>query len=417
MTTTAPPTASSASAAGSATPTAGSATSRVTRLRRRAVWLVVVGLGVAALAALALATAQPAQDLDPDGTGPGGGRALVEVLRHHGVDVQIVRSAHALVDAAPAAGTTVVMADPEYLGQDSASTLATATSRADRLVLLSPTTEQLAAMALPLTAAPAGAPAEVRSGCSTNIARAGDTVTLVDDAFVAGATAGDGRVQRCFVLSDPQRPTAKPDLAFGAAMAVLPLTADHPEIVALGMTPAFTNRFLASGSHAGLAVRALGHSPRLIWYQPGLGDLASAGRQSSSPWPAWLSPAAVVLATAVVMLALVRGRRMGALVTERLPVVVRAVETTESRGRIYRRARDRERAAQILRLATIARLARRLGLPTADLTAVVPAASAASGMPPAEVAALLAGAPPTTDTELHTIAGSLSRLEERVRTP
>lgn len=417
MTTTAPPTASSAPTAGSTTPAALAATSRVGRLRRRAVWLVVVGIGVGALAALALATAQPPQDLDPDSTGPGGGRALAEVLRHHGVEVQVVRSAQALVDAEPAPGTTVVMADPEYLGQDTASTLATASSRADRLVLLSPTTEQLAAMALPLTAAPAGAAADMRSGCTTELARADDTVTLVDDAFVAGATAGDGRVQRCFVLSDPQRPTAKPDLAFGAAMAVLPPTSDHPEIVALGMTPAFTNRFLASASHAGVAVRALGHSPRLIWYQPGLGDLASAaGGQGASPWPAWLSPAAVLLTTAVVMLALVRGRRMGALVTERLPVVVRAVETTESRGRIYRRARDRERAAQILRSATTTRLARRLGLPAADLTAVVPAAAAASGMPPAEIAALLAGAPPTTDTELHTIAGSLSRLEERVRT-
>ncbi len=126
----------------------------------------------------------------------------------------------------------------------------------------------------------------------------------------------------------------------------------------------------------------------------------------------------MLLATAVLVLAVVRGRRMGALVTERLPVVVRAVETTESRGRIYRRARDRERAARILRVATTDAAgppSRRL--PTTELTVVVPAAAAASGMPAAEIAALLAGAPPTTDAELHTIAVSLSRLEERVRTP
>ena len=36
-----------------------------------------------------------------------------------------------------------------------------------------------------------------------------------------------------------------------------------------------------------------------------------------------------------------RGRRLGRLVVEPLPVVVQAVESTESRGRLYRRARDR----------------------------------------------------------------------------
>ncbi|MGZ4783968.1 MAG: DUF4350 domain-containing protein [Oryzihumus sp.] len=378
--------------------------------------MAVVACGLAALAALALATAQPSQDLDPDGTGPGGGRALVEVLRHHGVDVQVVRSAQALVDAAPGAGTTVVMADPEYLGHDSTTALAHASLRADRLVLLSPTAEQLAALGLPLAAIPADVSAELMSGCSTSVARADDTLTEVDEGLVV-TEAGRGRSQLCFVLSDPRRASAAPDAAFGAAMATLPATADHPEVLALGMAPAFSNRALATASHAGLAVRALGHSPRLVWYQPGLGDLENAsGAPSPSPWPAWLGPAAVVLATAVLVLAVARGRRMGALVTERLPVVVRAVETTESRGRIYRRARDRERAARILRVATTTRLARRLALPTTELAALVPAASAASGMPAAEVAALLAGAPPTTDVELHTIAVSLSRLEERVRT-
>lgn len=395
----------------------GSSPSRAARARRWVPWVGVVACGLAALGALALATAQPSQDLDPDGTGPGGGRALVEVLRHHGVDVQVVRSAQALVDAAPASGTTVVVADPEYLGHDSTTTLARASRRADRLVLLSPTSEQLDVLALPLTATPAGVVTDLRSGCSTSVARGDDTVSEVDEGLVDTET-GRSRSQLCFVLSDPRHASGTPDAAFGAAMATLPATADHPEVVALGMTPAFTNRFLATASHAGLAVRALGHSPRLVWYQPGLGDLANAsGAPTPSPWPVWLGPAAVLLATAVLMLAVVRGRRMGALVTERLPVVVRAVETTESRGRIYRRARDRERAARILRVAATTRLARRLGLPTTELTVVVPAAAAASGMPAAEVAALLAGAPPTTDAELHTIAVSLSRLEERVRTP
>ena len=55
-------------------------------------------------------------------------------------------------------------------------------------------------------------------------------------------------------------------------------------------------------------------------------------------------------------------RRLGRLVREPLPVVVRAVETTERRGRLYRRAGDRARAAAVLRLAPADRLARRLAV-------------------------------------------------------
>jgi hypothetical protein len=122
-----------------------------------------------------------------------------------------------------------------------------------------------------------------------------------------------------------------------------------------------------------------------------------------------------VVATAILVLAFVRGRRVGALVTEPLPVVVRAVETTESRGRIYRRARDRGRAAAILRLGSTERLARRLALPPQAGGAVQAAAAAASGMSPTQVAALLAGPSPTTDVELHALATALTDLEERVR--
>ena len=58
-----------------------------------------------------------------------------------------------------------------------------------------------------------------------------------------------------------------------------------------------------------------------------------------------------------------RGRRLGPLVVEPLPVVVKAVESTQGRGRLYRRVRDRAHAAEILRAATARRLAARLGCP------------------------------------------------------
>ena len=58
----------------------------------------------------------------------------------------------------------------------------------------------------------------------------------------------------------------------------------------------------------------------------------------------------------VILIALWKGRRIGPLVAEDLPVVVRASETVEGRGRLYRSRRARDRAAQALRTATIQRM-------------------------------------------------------------
>ena len=52
----------------------------------------------------------------------------------------------------------------------------------------------------------------------------------------------------------------------------------------------------------------------------------------------------------------------GPLVAERLPVVVRASETVEGRGRLYRSRRARDRAADALRTSTLQRVLPRLGL-------------------------------------------------------
>ncbi len=389
------------------------------RVRRRGAWVAALGLGVAALVTVALTTTAPEQVLDPDDSSVSGGRAIAQVLRTHGVDVEVVRDIDALAAAAPGAGTTVVMANPAYLGHDSALALRRASAGADRLVLLDPTSDHLSVLGLPLTSSPVRVAIDLEARCdgATTVARAHDTTSLADVRFLPTGAAATGGARLCFPLPGPQdEGSGNGDVTNGVAMATFPASAGHPEVVAVGFASAFSNRWASTASHAGLAVRALGHSPRLVWYQPSIGDLAGPSSSGVDPWPPWLGPGAAILALAVVVLALVRGRRMGALVTEPLPVVVRAVETTRSRGRMYRRARDRGRAATILRAATTDRLARRLAVPPGDPAAVERAASTASGMPSTHVGALLSGPPPTTDVELHTLASSLTELEERVRT-
>src|SRR5262249_30808579 len=97
------------------------------------------------------------------------------------------------------------------------------------------------------------------------------------------------------------------------------------------------------------------------------------------------------------------------------PVVVRASETVEGRGRLYRSRRARDRAAQALRAATLQRLLPRLGL-AADTSepALVIASAHHSRNDPEWVRHILYGPPPATDTDLVHLARSLDDIERQV---
>jgi hypothetical protein len=183
-----------------------------------------------------------------------------------------------------------------------------------------------------------------------------------------------------------------------------------------------SNGQVLDDAHAAMTLRALGPTSHLLWYVPGLSDLDAvdpSGDHVADPGrgvPDWLGPAAWLLAAAVVAFAMARGRRLGRLVVEPLPVVVRAAETTEARGRLYHRAADRPLAARALRVGSRTRLADRLGLPrSTPVTALVDAAARASGTPRPDVERLLDGPDPTTDRDLLLLAQRLADLEESVR--
>jgi hypothetical protein len=124
----------------------------------------------------------------------------------------------------------------------------------------------------------------------------------------------------------------------------------------------------------------------------------------------------IQLVIGIALLALWQARRLGPVVAEPLPVVVRAAETVEGRARLYRRANARDRAADTLRDAALARLVPMVGLPRgAEPAAVVSAVAARSGWPATEVSALLYGPAPGDDAALVRFADNLDRLEREVR--
>jgi hypothetical protein len=279
---------------------------------------------------------------------------------------------------------------------------ALAVSGAD-LVLVRPDEETLAALAPGVRPAPLELPEPVDPACGLRAAVRAGPVDLAGAAYVVdpGVTA-----QRCY-------PTGGPDGA--ASLVSLPVRGRTVTVV--GDAAPFTNDVLDERGNAALALDLLGAHRDLLWYLP-VPPPAEPGAQRglTELLPAGWIWGPVQLLVAGLAVALWRGRRLGPVVAEDLPVVVPAGETVRGRARLYRRAGARDRAAAALRADAGRDLAARLGVPRgAGVGAVVDAASARTGWATPAVGTLLAGPPPPDDAALVALAADLDRLREAVR--
>jgi hypothetical protein len=187
-------------------------------------------------------------------------------------------------------------------------------------------------------------------------------------------------------------------------------------VTVVGSTDFMTNKGLLHAGNAALAMNLAGDRPRVIWYAPHRIEGETSTPTSiydlipdNVTWIAWQ------LAIVVLLVALWKGRRIGPLVAEELPVVVRASETVEGRGRLYRSRRARDRAADALRTATLQRLLPRLGLgASAPAPVVVTTVARRSGADANYVSYHLFGPPPATDNDLLQLARALDEIERQV---
>lgn len=200
------------------------------------------------------------------------------------------------------------------------------------------------------------------------------------------------------------------------AGALIRYRADGRTITVVGSSFFMTNAGLLAEGNAALAMNLAGARKRLVWYAPQRieGDKSSTATvidlvPENVSWMVWQ------LGLALALTALWKARRIGPLVAEQLPVVVRASETVEGLGRLYRSRQARDRAAQALRTALLQRLAPRLGLdiaapPTVLVTVIVQH----TGVHPELLWRLLFGPPPNSDTELLQLAHALDDIERQV---
>ncbi|MFJ3832651.1 DUF4350 domain-containing protein [Streptomyces sp. NPDC090046] len=387
-----------------------------TALGATAIWRrargLLLALGMLIATGVALAAFNSGENLgalDPRSADRSGSRAVAELLKERGVTTRVVTRTQEAVDAA-GPDTTLLVANPELLSPGQLSELKAAIDLSGgRTVLVTPGRTTLTALA-PGVQARRAAPGEVREpACALPAARS------------AGSAETGGRTG--YRTDDPKATACYPD-GDHATVLLLPAHAGG-DTVLLGSGRILENEHLAAQGNASLALHTLGSRPQLVWYLPSPAEAIESGGAEGEDKslfeliPAGWSWAVLQLFVAAVLAALWRARRLGPLVTEKLPVAIRASEATEGRARLYRKADARDRAATVLRAATRERLAALVGVPHTrahDPASLAPAVSARLTGEPRDVTALLFGSTPSDDAALVALADHLDALEREVRT-
>ena len=372
-------------------------------------WYLGIALLVATVVAVVvlIAGAQTSRGgwLDPENPRPFGAEALARVIDSHDADVRIVRTGRALAEADIDANTTVVVGSVFRTRRGWGSELLSAVRDARRLVLIAPSSMQLGSLELPVgTTAGTGTRETVPARCSTPSLSPDDTVSVSEDGFHPFES---GAATECFLDGD------------AAQLVVLPPAPDRPETVVM-TGKMLRNDEITRVDNAGVAIRTLAPTDKVVWFQPTTIDDAYGGDDTTDDIPDAIAPLVLLAGFGLLAAMLWRGRRFGALVTEPLPVVVKSDETTRSRGRLYHRSRAIDRSAAALRTHALQKISVTVGLPYdprsgGPVDALIDAAAAASGWDPAQIYPLLAGPLPVDDDGLVLFARALSDLEKEVR--
>ncbi|GIJ19702.1 DUF4350 domain-containing protein [Micromonospora lutea] len=388
--------------------------------------------------------------LSPTVTGDHGGSRLAASLARQGVVVQRETNAlRALLATRPGPATLFVPA-PELLHPRTVGHLGLLPD-GTRLVLVDPPRRVLAAAGLPLR--PTGRRWATRAVPPHQLDRSCPLTEVVPATTAA-------------VARQRYVPTGAPDsvdLCYAAGLARLTGTT---ESVVVGASDPFRNGRIDEWDNLTFATGLLATTGRVVWLdldgpeppppeptpaptrppperddgidepdqqedldsegngetapgaRPG-GEASGPGARGSSgepnplwsAFPPWFWALLLQLALAALLIAIGRARRLGPPNPEPLPVAVPAAETVLGRGRLYQQARARESTARVLRTATLARLARRLHLPTeAPPSTVAATVAARTGDRPEAIHELLYGDAPQTDRGLLELAGELDRV-------
>ncbi|WP_166981101.1 DUF4350 domain-containing protein [Paramicrobacterium fandaimingii] len=386
------------SVAESLTPTFGA------RLRRSAFW-IAFGIGALIIVGIALALSGAGSDqsrpLQADSATPSGAKGLVTVLEEHGVSVTAADSAADAENVLDAGEATLFVYDAG--GFLEPRDLARLTEKATDAVVMTPDFADLREIAAGVRTGgsePADA-APVDAACDVPAARAAQTSELLYTYRIIDNDDALG----CFPVSDERYGLVSLPQSGGGSLTLL------------GNPSALNNETILHGGNAALALNLLGEHGELVWYLPTIADVqADAPPTLGELTPRWVVPFTVLLSLTAAAAMFWRGRRLGPVVVENLPVHVPARETVEGRARLYERGNARGHAIDMLRLGTVSRVAGLLGLSTgATVWQVADAAASVLARDARQTRAVLVDDIPSTDAEVMSLSDALDELEAQVR--
>ncbi|PPF82425.1 hypothetical protein C5B96_08990 [Subtercola sp. Z020] len=440
--------ASTLPATASATGATPAATPTVRAFFRR--WSFWVGAGVfVVLASLVLllirgAGGAGAGELSITSAAPGGAKAVAEVLRGQGVTVTAVGSLDEAVREVARAGggaggsasdsgsgssgtgappgtaePTVLVFDPNgFLPIDRTDDLA---RLGGHLVLVQPDIFTLDALAPSISVTgQVENSSVVEAGCAVPSAERAGTITTSGTAYRASGASGEsdtGNGSDTDTDTDGSTTTTECFETGDGGYSLVQAETAGSVVTVVGASDVLTNEHVIEAGNAALALGLLGQSDELVWYTPSESDVTATGPPSlATLTPGWVTPLLLLLVVVFLAAAVWRGRRLGPVVVENLPVIVRGSETVAGRARLYARSNARTRALDALRIGSVTRMSGLLGLPrSAGLPEIIAAVSARTGVPAVEVADVIVNRLPSSEAELLALSQQLAALERRVQ--
>lgn len=365
-------------------------------------WLTALLVcSVLAIAFLALTKAPTSSTpLSTRNAQPEGAQAVAEILRNQGVSVSETGSLAGARSRLGADGTLVI-ASYAYL---EAAQMRSILEWEGPIVWLAPIEYDIEDIDPRLGYARAGDRATVSPSCDLDAAERAQSIVTEGERL---------SLERRSALTTPCYVDG-----FGSAVLIQFKREGAEPMTVIGAPSFMTNADLALEGNAALALNLLGTRDHVAWYVGSPFDsstLTGSKGQVTLRAPAWTNAAMLALVLVFFTAAAWKGRRMGALVTEPLPVVVPGSEATKGRARLYRRGRASGHASAALRAGAARRLASRLGLgPHATPAQIIGALAAATGRESLELSDLLYGPPPRDEAAMLDLVRRLDALESEV---
>lgn len=335
---------------------------------------------------------------DPNSARPDGSGALAVLLRQEGVEITRSHKVRDTIDNLRA-DSTLVIANGHWLNDESIRKLGAAPHA--KVVLLQPNNATLGKFGIQGLTKAVTDSMRLPAHCEDAVAKRAEEVELDYTATTFQLVQPD---LSCFRFGE------------GAGYVRASSLAGSVELI----SGVHQNRSLAKAGNASFALGALGTQPRLVWLvaDQESNDLQVRRRESAKPTllPTWWQFAVAQAFIGLIAVGIWRGRRLGPIMSEQLPVTVLASETVEGHARLYHRIAARDRAAAALRSGCRRRLSAAYGH-REDAEQLAQLIADRTGRDLLQVRQLLSGPVPEDDDQLIQLARDLDRLEQEARQP